>query len=467
MSLSRPVESLVALNRYGYGARAAAPDPTGGDALGWLRAQVRAEPVPPAPIAALPGSRALLADFQSRFRERRGDAAESDDPVERVRRAVRGQAVPAYLAQVDARVRTAVTSEAPFFERLVHFWANHFAVSADKPPTVGIAGTLEFEAIRPRVAGSFGDLLLAVERHPAMITYLDNQRSVGPHSRAARLAGLFRRDLEPGINENLAREIMELHTLGVDGPYTQADVTALAHVLTGWSVGGGRGPLRAGEPGAFAFRAALHEPGARQVLGRRYPEDGQAQGEAVLRDLARHPVTARHVCTKLARHFVADDPPAALVDRMAARFLDTEGDLPSVYAALLAEPAALAPGRAKFKSPNDYVLSALRALEFVPDAPRLLVGTFEQLGQRPWAPGSPAGWPDRASQWNGADQLMKRIEWADAIARRLPAIAAPEALAERALAPALDDHTRLAVVRAETDSQAVTLLLASPAFHWR
>lgn len=470
MRHTRSSEALAALNRFGYGPRSGEPDPTAGDPVGWLGAQARTEATPPAPIARLQGSQALLADFQAQVmdgRRRRRRAADDGDVAERVRRAVRGQAVPAYLAQVDARVRTAVGSNAPFHERLVHFWANHFAVSADKPPTVAIAGTLEFEAVRPNVARRFTDLLLTVVRHPAMITYLDNQRSVGPNSRAARLAGLFRRELDPGINENLAREILELHTLGVDGGYTQADVTELAHVLTGWSVGGGRGVLAAGEPGRFTFREGIHEPGERRVLGRRYAEDGEAQGVAVLRDLARHPATARHVSLKLARHFVADEPPPDLVEMLASTFLETDGDLPAVYAALLAHPAALAGERAKFKTPNDYLLSALRALDFVPDESRLLVGSFEQLGQRPWAPGSPAGWPDRAARWNGADQLMKRIEWADTVARHLPEVPPPDALADHALAPALDDHTRLAVARAETDRQAVTLLLASPEFQWR
>jgi len=228
-----------------------------------------------------------------------------------------------------------VSTDRPFLERLTQFWSNHFAVSVDKIVVLGLAGAMEREAIRPHVLGHFTDLLLAVEQHPAMILYLDNQASIGPNSRAGRLMNRRANGRKADINENLAREILELHTLGVDGGYTQADVTTFARAISGWSIGGeGEGRRFAkleadhGEPGEFLFRDIFHEPGDRRLLGRTYDDNGVRQGEAILKDLALRPETARHVSTKLARHFVADDPPPALVKRMTDAWLGSRGHLP-------------------------------------------------------------------------------------------------------------------------------------------
>src|SRR5689334_19955112 len=224
-----------------------------------------------------------------------------------------------------ARLDAALTANAPFVERLVHFWANHFAVSVDKLPVIGLAGLLEFEAIRPNVLGKFSDILLAVEQHPAMLLYLDQAQSIGPDSRAGQFIAA-RGKQKRGLNENLAREILELHTLGVRTGYTQADVTEFARALTGWTVNGlGRGPMQrmlgGGAPGLFTFAKLIHEPGSRQIFGRTYRQDGQAQARAILMDLAVHPATAKHISTKLARHFAGDDPPSAMVDRLTQAYL--------------------------------------------------------------------------------------------------------------------------------------------------
>ena len=468
MSTDPNQKALIATNRFGFGARPGEKGSARGDPAGWLLSQMSPEAKPPPAIAELPGSQALPEDFHARLQLRKGFRGEaSAEVVERVKMGIREVAIPAYLDQVEARVHTAVDSNASFRERLTHFWANHFAVSADKPPTIGIAGTLEFEAIRPHVDAYFADMLIAVERHPAMITYLDNQRSIGPNSEIASRVQFFRKGFTVGINENLAREILELHTLGVYTGYSQEDVIALAHVLTGWSLGGGPGPFAQGELGVFTFRGDIHEPGDKLLLGQRYREAGEVEGLAVLEDLALHPNTAQHVSLKLARHFIADDPPAGTVARMTNAFLDSGGHLPSVYASMIEDPAAWSEPVGKFKTPNDYLLSAFRALDFVPRDQRMLIGSFEQLGQRPWTPGSPAGWPEQADNWNGADALMKRIEWADAVAHRVDDVGDPMNLAEDLLAPGLDDHTRLAIARAESARQGLTLLLASPEFHWR
>jgi uncharacterized protein (DUF1800 family) len=270
-----------------------------------------------------------------------------------------------------------------------------------------------------------------------------------------------------GLNENLAREILELHTLGVDGGYTQRDVTTFAAVITGWSVGGGRGKLAAGEPGRTVFRVAVHEPGAKTVLGRRYGESGFEQGAAVLRDLAVHPSTARHLATKLARHFAGDEPPAALVDRLTHVYRSSNGHLGSVYAALIGWDGLWTPAPTKFKTPAEFVYSSFRALDVEPKDPKKLLAGVEILGQRNFSPGSPAGWPDRQADWDGADALMKRVEWSVALADRVGNAHSAVATADVALGALAGEHTRTALGRASSGTQALALLLMSPEFQRR
>ena len=471
--------AALATTRFGLGARPGEIAAVAADPRGWLLGQVRPGPyVAPAELAGLAPATGILADFQSareqRAEQKNRDAAAGDppaaDPVGRLVVTVREQLLPHYVAQAAARTRIALMTADSFRERLVQFWSNHFAVSVDKPIALGLAGAMENEAIRPHVATRFRDLLIAVETHPAMITYLDNQRSAGPNStfasRRGRRAGADRASApHVGLNENLAREVLELHTLGVDGGYSQQDVTTFAAVLSGWSIGGGR--FAQGAPGSFQFREAIHEPGAKAVLGKRYAESGFAQGLAVLEDLARHPATARHLSTKLARHFVADDPPPALIARLTHAFLASDGDLPSVYEALASWDGAWSPTPAKFKTPQEFVYSALRAFAVLPETPRQLLAPFELLGQPHFKPGSPAGWPDRADDWDGADALMKRIEWSAALGARLgDARSAPDA-AQQALGPLVARHTLAALTRATSGSQGLALLLMSPEFQRR
>jgi uncharacterized protein (DUF1800 family) len=345
-------------------------------------------------------------------------------------------------------------------------------VSADKGTIFGLAGTLENEAIRPHVNGRFADMLLAVEQHPAMIAFLDNQYSVGADSVAARSAGLRMGSAAApkrrfGINENLAREILELHTLGVNGGYSQSDVTSFAQVITGWSIGGGKNRFAGGEPGRFFFRDNLHEPGAKVFLGKRYAEDGLAQGEAVLRDLSRHRATARFIATKLVRHCIADEPPAAAVDRVARAFLESDGNLPDVYRALIGSSEAWDPHPRKFKTPEDLVFSTLRALDMPPTRAEEVVHTFDFLGQRQYTPGSPAGWPDVAKGWDGSDALMHRILWVSRVAEKYTPGGNPDELVTAALGGFARAETLAAVRRAASAAQAVVLLLMSPEFQRR
>jgi uncharacterized protein (DUF1800 family) len=302
-----------------------------------------------------------------------------------------------------------------------------------------------------------------------MIMYLDNQRSIGPASTLGRRANRRQRDRTIGLNENLAREILELHTLGVDGGYTQQDVTTFAKVITGWSIGGAgdNGRFAEGDPGTFEFRDSIHEPGTHTVLGKRYPEKGIGQGEAVLRDLAAHPSTARFLATKLARHFVADDPPGILVDELTATYLESGGELAAVYETLVKAPAAWQAPFGKYKSPHDFVISTFRAFDHVPDNPRFVVGALDLMGQAPFRPGSPAGWPDTSDHWGGADALYKRIEWSNTVSRVVGSRVNPVALGDSILGATFTPDTRKAISRAESNIQGMTLLLASPDFQRR
>lgn len=457
----------IAANRFGLGARPGELAQIGSDPKGWLRAQLAGGP-PLVTGSQLRSSAETLArglDVRNELRAaKRAALVEGAATAEQAAALMKVAQVyrPVYIAEASARFRQAVTTERPFVERLTYFWTNHFAVSIDKNLVLGLAGSLEREAIRPNVLGRFSDMLLAVERHPAMLLYLDNHLSVGPHSRAARLLER-RQGRHVGINENLARETLELHTLGVGGGYTQADVTTFAEVITGWSIGGEAGRFPRGEPGEFLFRPELHEPGAKVVLGKRYGDTGYDQGAAVLRDLAARGATARFIATKLARHFCADDPPQRAVDRIANAFLSSDGHLPTVYDALIDAPEVWTQPLAKYKTPHDYIVSTFRGLD-LPEAGRSPLAPFEVLGQRTYSPGSPAGWPDRSADWDGASALIKRIEWADAVAQRVGARRDAAALAPQLLGGNLTSSTQTAIARAASGAQAITLLLSAPEF---
>jgi len=458
-------KSVIAASRFGLGARPGELKSIEADAERWLLDQIQGPSRLYADFRDLPLTSDVLVEVDELRQARRDKRRSGEDAGRDYAQSVRRH----YIDQSNARYRSAAESYAPFHERLVHFWSNHFAISADKQPIPAIAGLFENEAIRPNVSGKFVDLLLAVEKHPAMIIYLDNQRSIGPGSAMAKRANRRRQDQEFGLNENLAREILELHTLGVDGGYTQADVTTFAKVITGWSIGnaGARGPMASGTPGEFEFRDSIHEPGSQQLLGTRYSQKGVKQGEAVLRDLAVHPDTARFVSTKLARHFVADDPPQAMVDRMTDAFLRSGGDLSVVYETLIQSKEAWQSPFSKYKTPHDFVISTMRAFKHIPENPRFITGALDLMGQAPYRPGSPAGWPDTAEHWGGADALYKRIEWSNTVARIVGSRVNPADLGDAVLGSAFNPETRKAVSRAESLVQGVTMFLASPDFQRR
>ena len=446
----------IALNRFGLGARP--EEPALADPQAWLVSQFDAYQPLPAPWQPIPRTTAVLDAWLAQQRASR-QAAEGLRSG--IREAYLRQAREAYVAAVGARASSALQTATPFVERLVHFWANHFAVSVDKLLVVGMAGGFEADAIRPHVLGRFEDLLLAAVRHPAMLLYLDQAQSVGPNSFAAQRAG-GRQQRPRGLNENLAREILELHTLGVRSGYSQEDVTEFARALTGWT-------LPADDPAqdataTFRFVPALHEPGTRTLLGRSYADAGEQQARAIIHDLVASPATARHLATKLARHFIADDPPPALVQRLAETFARTGGDLPSLYRDLVAAPQAWRSENLKFKSPWEWAISAQRAIgrQEMPSAQA--VNLMNQLGQPVWRPGSPAGYDDRVATWAAPDALLRRVEVAQRIAAQAGHGVDARRLAPRVLPGDLSEATAGAITRAESASTALALLLVSPEF---
>jgi uncharacterized protein (DUF1800 family) len=364
-----------------------------------------------------------------------------------------------FRAEAAARLARACAAPIGFVERLVAFWSNHFCVSVAKS-NIGraCAGAFEREAIRPFVTGRFADMLRAVEQHPAMLNFLDNAQSVGPNSRAGQ-------NRKRGLNENLAREILELHTMGVGSGYSQTDVTQLAQVLTGWTIVGREGKL--GEPGAFAFNPNAHEPGPATLLGRVYGEDGLAQGEAVLADIARQGATAAHIAKKFARHFVADDPDPALVARLAKVFRETEGDLGALAQALIKDEAAWSAPATKIRNPWEVVVASQRAFNRPVVDPGPALNAMNLLGMPLWQPGGPNGFSDATSDWASPEGMKMRLELAAQFARQTKDAPAPAALVDDILGPNVSTQTRDAVLRAESREQAFALLLMSPEFQRR
>jgi uncharacterized protein (DUF1800 family) len=359
-----------------------------------------------------------------------------------------------YLEEAKLRTEAAFGTDIGFLERLVWFWSNHFCISADRIQSM--SGAYEREAIRPHVLGRFADMLLAADRHPAMLLYLDNTASMGVNS----IAGINR---SRGLNENLARETLELHTLGVRAGYTQDDVISFANVLTGWTlVPAGGDPERGGE---FSFNPRLHEPGAQKVLGKAYDQEGVEQGRAVLGDLAVHPATATHLATKLASHFIADTPPPALVERMARVFLDTSGDLKEVAKAMVTSPESWTRPPGKLKRPSEWVVGMVRACGITETDPKRFTAGQALLGEPLWRPSSPKGYPDDQASW--IDGIGRRLDVANNFAERIAGKVDPKDVIENVLGSCLSAEVTDAVGRAESRQQALALLFMSADFQRR
>jgi uncharacterized protein (DUF1800 family) len=496
------LNAALALSRFGLGARPGDFDAIASDPQGAVKDEIATRLVPSPEGEELKPTPELLKQYyafvqmERELRERKAATpAAPGAPMSEIQPAPPGNAPPANPSPVtpqaqgqatpmpsnasaqpeqrtppplpqriflaEAKARFCGTIHAPrigFGERLAIFWANHFAISATKGGNVRmIAGAFEREAIRPHVFGRFADMLLAVETHPAMLFFLDNQQSFGPDSMAGQ-------NRKRGLNENLAREILELHTLGVNGGYTQEDVTSLARIITGWTVVGREGRL--GDPGSFAFFANAHEPGQARLLGRIYADAGFEQGKAALLDLARHPATATHIAEKLARHFVADTPPAALVDRLAATFRATDGDLAAVSTALVEAKEAWATDLTKLRSPLEFSIAILRATDARPE-PQPILGALYVMGQPLWQPAGPNGFPDTFDAWASPEALKTRMDIANAAAARTADRFDPPGFIEARLGPLLSEDTRSAVARAESRTQGLAIAFMSPEFQRR
>jgi len=438
--------AAIAVSRFGLGPRPGELAAAGRDPVGWLKRQIQISALPLPALSGLPSGAQRMGDFL-RARAQRGQPGQEA--------LVRHSFRETFQQEASARLRVQIEGATPFRERLVTFWANHFTVSVQRPPVFGLAGAFEREAIRPHVFGRFADMLLAVVRHPAMLVYLDNGQSIGPNSTVGLRRGR-------GLNENLARELLELHTLGVEGGYTQSDVRELAKILTGWTMA----RAEEADAGSFRFVPQIHEPGGKTLLGRRFGHGGESDGREALTLMARHPATARHIATKLARHFIADQPPAAAVDRLARVFLEADGNLAALSEAIVEQPEAWSETLPKIRTPHEFVVAALRATEFNGPGETVL-GALRTLGQPSFAAPSPSGWPDTAERWIGPEAVLRRAEWSMALGLRIAAIRSPERLFEETIAPVASRATALAVVRAPSASDAVATLFASPEFQRR
>ena len=456
--------AAIALNRFGLGARPDEAAPA--DPRRWLVEQFARFDVRPVGFASLADAGAAVKTYReeqqvNRRLARQDGATDAKAGLKAERQDFRQDVQALYRAGVRARADSALATEAPFVERMVHFWSNHFCVSVDNPRVTAFAGAFERDAIRPHVLGSFADMTLAVERHPAMLVYLNQFQSIGPDSPAAARNP----DRKRGLNENLAREIMELHTLGVRSGYTQADVTEFARALTGWTVDGlGRGRAGEGDPDRFTFRPGQHEPGTRTILGKRYAQDGEAQARAALIDFAHAPATATHIATKLARHVAGDDPPPTMVARLADSFTRSNGDLPTVYRALIASPEAWVTTPTKFKTPWEWTISSLRGVGHRNVGEMQIAALQTQLGQRVWKPGAPAGWDDVTVSWSGSDALLRRVEIAQRLAAPLGERVDARVIAPKIMPASLSTATAEQIARSESPAGAIALMLVSPDF---
>jgi len=447
----------------------------------WLIAQLGPADQP-APVDGQPfrDSATLVKDLQA-FRQERREMKRNGETQDL--RAFVKQQRQVLINEMASRFQQGFISCRPLAERLVWFWSNHFTISVQNPAVASLAGAYEREAIRPHIAGKFEDMLLAVATHPAMLIYLNNAQSIGPDSPAGQLASR-------GLNENFGRELMELYSLGVDGGYSQADVIALAKLLTGWSIDirpKGAGAMARffqanfnqaenveGVSSGFRYFPARHEPGQVTLRGKTYP-DGFAGGRAAIHDLAKDPATAKFIATKFARHFVADTPPPKLVARLERTFRDTQGDLKAMTIAMIEDPAVWNPGAEKMRNPVEYVTASYRLLNLPREqnGDQQIRGAMQAcrlMGHFPLAAPSPKGWSDMSADWSGPDAILSRIEWAQQLGSRLPqTVGAAQIvkLADQTVGDRLSQQTRSAVAAAPTGGEALALLVSSPEFQRR
>lgn len=448
------IKTFVAINRFGLGSSPNDNVLIHDNPKAWLKSQIKAGSKTPDALKKFRTSSAIIKDIivsnktkdKNLKRSRKRDLIKND-----------------FKAEVFSKARYLVSTDQPFTERLVSFWSNHFTVSSAKPQISPAIPAYEREQIRPNIFGKFEDLLIPAIAHPTMLTYLDNDTSIGPNSKIGK-----RRNKT--FNENLAREILELHTLGVNGGYSQNDIIELAKIITGWTHDGflsKRLSKKTGVQGKFAFRDLIHEPGTKKVLGKTYKQDGINEGYAVFKDLARHPSTAKFIATKLAIHFVSDEPTKATIDKLAKIYLKTNGDLSKIYQAIIdLEEVWLTP-TPKIKTPYEFIISTLRSLDAT-NMPRRFIGPpLIAMAHVPFSANSPQGWPDKAKDWIAPESLMRRIEWARAVSAKLDTDLNPLELLEQTIGVIASKETVQMVEAAPSKDAAMAIIFSSSEFQRR
>ena len=445
----------IAVNRFGYGARGDELAHAKADPKKWLSSQLQtiefSDNQPSSDDVFVAHAKFQKQKKLMKQQQKQAQGSQAQDKNKMIKSAAR----KTYMKMSAASLKQAITSKHSVSWRLLDFFSNHFSVSTSGRLMVGLSPTLEREAIAPNLLGNFGEMLLAVEQHPAMLIYLNNEKSFGANSRMSKKRKV-------GLNENLAREIMELHTLGVNGGYSQTDVIELAKGITGWSVKNTKKEHGTG----FVFRTYGHEPGTRILLGKKYAQRGITQGQQMLRDLAMHPSTAKYVCTKIAHHFVSENPAQSLIEKMQKTWLNNQGNIKQVMLTLFDAEEAWLESPQKFKTPREFVISSYRAIAPNRINDRTLFNSLTNLGQMPFNAGSPAGFSDEESDWLGASALMARVEWSSLVSAQVKRINAEQVMAT-ALGSSISQNTYQMVMRAESRQQASTLLLMSPEFQRR
>ncbi|WP_016956021.1 DUF1800 domain-containing protein [Catenovulum agarivorans] len=453
----------IAYNRFGYGIN---PTETSSitDAQSWLTAQLK-----PVKLDETIWNTELAYQYYKNYRlqkqaekEARANKKRNVEQTQTMQMQDDGNALKKRFNR-QAKLATylsakyAIETNNGLQAQLLDFFSNHFSVTSNGFAMRALAPLLEIEAIGPNLTGKFADLLLAVESHPAMLIYLNNEQSIGPDSAFAK------KRKNKGLNENLAREILELHTLGVDGGYSQQDVIELAKAITGWSVAN---PLKEDEQG-FVYRDKAHQPGNRTVLGKTYKQKGMEQGKAILQDLANHPSCIHFVCTKLVRHFIADEADLTIVEEMKKAWQKSQGDIKTVMTALINHPNSWQPKQQKFKTPREFLISSYRLgnVPFEGKYQKAFINMLEMMGQQPFSAGSPAGYKTERNAWDGPDAILNRIDWANEYAKQVKQD--PLALAKAAIGESLSDKTYLFLSRAESRQQALAMLLMSPEFQFK
>ncbi len=445
-------DAFIAANRFGLGPRPRELETINKNPREWLRNQISKTPTLPTELRNITPAIDVFKKYIAARKLKGKDAKKMS------RKSMR----QGYVNDVYSRSLVMIRSDQPFAERMVRFWSNHFTVSGSGRKVVGpMSVSYETDVIRPHIFSNFEDMLLDVVQHPAMLMYLDNHISAGPNSHLGQKR-------KRGLNENLAREIMELHTLGVNGGYTQKDVTEFAKILTGWSIDG---MYRKAPPSnyksGFQFKPWLHEPGPKTILNRPYQDMGQAEGMDALRFLAHHPSTAKFIATKLVRHFVSDIPPASAIAKIEKVFIASKGNLAKVSHALIDLQDIWQSPISKIKQPYELMISAFRALGIDQPKRGQVLKSFRDLQQMPFQAGSPAGWSDLAEDWLTPEALMHRIEWTRALAAQVPRSLNPQKLFAATIAAAASPETKLWIDRAPSGEEAIALILASPEFQRR